>query len=128
MFRPRPLPLLLSAVLMVLGVDAAWAQQRRGDRDRPPPRGPERSQRDARSDRDSLSDSIRRAERNTRGQVLGAERVPFDGHEVHRVKVLDERGRVRVYMDDPRERGNRGSDRGNQDRRPQRRSTRGDDD
>jgi hypothetical protein len=75
--------------------------------------------------RDSLSDSIRRAERDTRGQVLGAERVPFDGREVHRVKVLDDRGRVRVYMDDPRADDPR--DRRDEDRR-ERRPTRGDDD
>ncbi len=118
----RPLPLLLSALLM-LGMDAAWAQQGRG-RGGPPPRGPERAQRDARDTRDSLSDSIRRAERDTRGQVLGAERVPFDGREVHRVKVLDDRGRVRVYMDDPRDRRDQRQDRD----RPPRRSTRGDDD
>jgi hypothetical protein len=122
MFRLRPIPLLLSAALLVLGADA-WAQGR--GRGEPPPRGPERPQREAREMRDSLSDSIRRAERDTRGQVLGAERVPFDGREVHRVKVIDDRGRVRVYMDDPR--ADEPRDRRGEDRRP-RRPTRGDDD
>ena len=34
------------------------------------------------------------------GQILGAERVPYDGGNITRVKYLDDRGRVR-YMDDP---------------------------
>jgi hypothetical protein len=50
---------------------------------------------------DALSDSIRRVEQRTRGQVLSAERVPYDGRNVNRIKVVDDRGRVRVYMDDP---------------------------
>jgi len=50
---------------------------------------------------DALSDSVRRIERRTRGQVLSAEQVPYDGRSVNRIKVIDERGRVRVYMDDP---------------------------
>lgn len=65
-----------------------------------------------------LSDTVRRVERETRGEVLSAERVPFDGRNVHRVKVLDNSGRVRVYMDDPRQ---------SRDRVPPSR-TRGDDD
>ena len=52
-------------------------------------------------DSDALSDSVRRIERSTRGQVLSAERVPYDGRDVNRIKTVDERGRVRVYMDDP---------------------------
>lgn len=63
--------------------------------------------------RDALADSVRQASR--RGQVLSAESVPYDGRNINRVKVIDDRGRVRVYMDDP------------QSRRPPRR-TRGDDD
>lgn len=51
---------------------------------------------------ETLSDAVRRIERATRGQVLSAERLQFDGRNVHRVKVLDDRGRVRVYTDDPR--------------------------
>lgn len=50
---------------------------------------------------DALSDSVRRIERSTRSQVLSAERVPYDGRNLNRIKVVDERGRVRVYMDDP---------------------------
>lgn len=47
----------------------------------------------------SLSEAIRRVQRSTGGQILGAERVPFDGRNINRVKYLDDRGRVR-YMDD----------------------------
>lgn len=47
----------------------------------------------------SLSDSVRRAQREPGIRVLSAERVPFDGRDINRMKVIDERGRVR-YMDD----------------------------
>jgi len=56
---------------------------------------------DRREDHRALSDAVRRVERQTGGQVLSAERVPFDGRDVNRVKVVDSSGRVRVYMDDP---------------------------
>ena len=52
----------------------------------------------------SLSDAVRRVQRETGGQVLGAERVQFDGRDINRVKVLDRYGRVR-YMDDDPQRG-----------------------
>lgn len=48
----------------------------------------------------SLSDAVRRVQRTTGGHILGAERVPFDGRDINRVKYMDDRGRVR-YMDDP---------------------------
>lgn len=48
----------------------------------------------------SLSDAVRRVQRSTGGHILGAERVPFDGRDINRVKYMDDRGRVR-YMDDP---------------------------
>ena len=92
------------------GDDRARGPQRDAPRDgarRDDVRG--RSQRQ----RDALADSVREASR--RGQVLSAESVPYDGRSINRVKVIDDRGRVRVYMDDP------------QSGRPMRR-TRGDDD
>lgn len=58
-------------------------------------------------DQRALSDAVRRVERRTGGQVLSAERVPFDGRNVNRVKVVDSSGRVRVYMDDPQAPGKR---------------------
>jgi hypothetical protein len=54
----------------------------------------------ARSDGRSLSDAIRRVQRSTGGQILGAERIPYDGKNINRVKYMDSDGRVR-YMDDP---------------------------
>jgi hypothetical protein len=57
-----------------------------------------------------LSDSVRRAQRQTGGQVLGAERVQFDGREINRVKVMDDRGRVRYMDDDPQRLRNRDED------------------
>ncbi|WMJ71327.1 hypothetical protein [Stenotrophomonas sp. 24(2023)] len=48
----------------------------------------------------SMSDAVRRVQRTTGGRILGAERVPFDGRDINRVKYMDDRGRVR-YMDDP---------------------------
>jgi len=58
-------------------------------------------------DHRALSDAVRRVERRTGGQVLSAERVPFDGRSVNRVKVVDSSGRVRVYMDDPQSQNRR---------------------
>lgn len=72
-----------------------------------PPRGEparaemmDRGERGNRGDERSLSDAVRRVQRSTGGHILGAERVPFDGRDINRVKYMDDRGRVR-YMDDP---------------------------
>jgi len=48
----------------------------------------------------SISEAVRRVQRTTGGQILGAEQVPFEGRNITRVKYMDDRGRVR-YMDDP---------------------------
>lgn len=50
-----------------------------------------------------LAAAVRRVERRTGGQVLSAERVPYEGRSLNRIKVVDASGRVRIYMDDPRE-------------------------
>ena len=119
MSRPSPLfvPLIVAAFAAVSVGDA---RAQRGPEREAPPRH-DRSERGA--DRRALSDAVRRVERRTGGQVLSAERVPFDGRDVNRVKVLDSSGRIRVYMDDPR--AARGGERPPQDA-PRR--TRGDDD
>ena len=119
----RLTPTLFAIVIAVplLGVQAGASAQQdrgRGDRERAP---------EAQS-QGSLSDSVRRIARDRRGQVLSAERVPFDGREVHRVKVLDDRGRVRVYMDDPQHRDRGDHDDGDNDGRSRRPPTRDDDD
>lgn len=102
---PRPLlPLLLLALLGGTSAVALAAPQQ-GNR-RPPPAPTQRDDhgrdRPARSD-DALSDSVRRVQRSTRGQVLSAERIPYEGRNLNRIKVVDDSGRVRVYMDDPQQ-------------------------
>jgi len=49
----------------------------------------------------TLPDSVRRVERQTGGEVLRAEPMQQDGHEVYRLKVLTRDGRVRVMQTDP---------------------------
>lgn len=89
-------PFLLAASLAAVSAAAFAAPpvigppSQRGVQERPVGRGD-----------DALSDSVRRVERSTRSQVLSAERVPFDGRDVNRIKTVDDRGRVRIFMDDP---------------------------
>lgn len=94
---PTALPILFAAVLLTAS-SLATAQQ-------PPPsprdREPDRELQPQPQPRVSLSDAVRRVERNTRGEVLSAERVQYDGRDMHRVKVVDDQGRVRVFMQDP---------------------------
>lgn len=92
LFR-RPLLLLLVAALTGGMASAALADGRDGDK--------QKKQDSSRDDDDSLSDAVRRVERATQGQILSAERVQFDGRDINRVKVVDDRGRVRIYVDDP---------------------------
>ena len=114
------LPLTVAAVLALVTA-GAWAQDggrggrqgHGGDRDRSGARDdsgmarpmiaePQTSRR--RPERsDALADSVRRIERSTRGQVISAERMQSDGRDINRIKVMDDRGRVRVYMDDPQQ-------------------------
>ena len=113
--------LLCVAVLAGLPAASAWAQQHP-----PPPRERGNAQDNGGDNRrGSLSDAVRRVERDTRGEVLSAERVQYDDRDMHRVKVVDDQGRVRVFMQDPQRRndsGNRpsrndGGDRGSSARR-----------
>jgi hypothetical protein len=53
-----------------------------------------------REDKSSLTDSVRRVERQTGGSVLSAEPTQRDGRQVDRVKVLTNDGRVRVVQVD----------------------------
>ena len=77
---------------------------------RRPSRGHDRRGGDA-----ALAEAVRRVERRTGGQVLSAERVPYDGRDVSRVKVVDASGRVRVYMEDQPGRGPAPRTRGDDD-------------
>ena len=87
----------LSAAVLLMASSLAMAQQAQPapTRDREPERELQQAP------RVSLSDAVRRVERNTRGEVLSAERIQFDGRDMHRVKVVDDQGRVRVFMQDP---------------------------
>ncbi|HBS62971.1 MULTISPECIES: hypothetical protein [Stenotrophomonas] len=91
------------AVLALLALGAAASTGTVLAQDIPPPdavRGDmARAARGGAQER-SLSDAVRRVQRTTGGHILGAERVPFDGRDINRVKYMDDRGRVR-YMDDP---------------------------
>lgn len=91
----RILPLTVLVVALTGAAMPAAAQQGRGPRGERAPPEPSRSQRD-----DSVSDAVRRIERSNRGQVLSAERMQYDGRDVTRIKVVDDAGRVRIYMDD----------------------------
>ena len=55
--------------------------------------------------RDSMTESVRRIERTTRGRVLSIEQMHSDGRDLNRVKVMDDEGRVRIFVDDPGQRG-----------------------
>ena len=88
----------LAALVSVAGAAGAWAQDEQGgppSRERAFPRAEERAH------RSSMSDSVRRVRNETGGQVLSVERMQYDGRDVTRIKVVDDEGRVRIYMDDP---------------------------
>lgn len=119
-----PRALLTVTLLLAPGMMAATASAQQGQRQG---QGRDQGQRWQRESAESLSDSVRRVERDRGGQVLGAERIPYDGRDVNRVKWVDDRGRVRVYMDDPRERGDRSARRGESQTPPPGRERDGDD-
>jgi len=113
--RYPSLSVTLFALMLVAAGPALAQSNRQQDRLEGPPRessGVERERQappPARAGRSSLSDAVRRVQRETGGQVLGAERVQFDGRDINRIKVMDDRGRVRYMDDDPQQR--RGEDR-----------------
>ena len=115
--RPPSLTLLALALLAMLPALPAFADPQsngggRGGRQ-------QQDQAINRTDHSSLSDAVRRVERDTRGDVLSAERVQYDGRDMHRVKVVDDQGRVRVFMQEPRhEEGARPAQREGGSRRP----------
>ena len=124
--RPPALKLLTIAIMAVLPAFSAHAQSQPQSQGGNQQHDGDRGSRDSRQDsRSTLSDAVRRVERDTRGEVLSAERVQYDGRDMHRVKVVDDQGRVRVFMQDPQRRndsGNRpsrndGGDRGSSARR-----------
>ncbi len=109
--RPSPFVAAVSIALVALvGPTPGWAQDPPRERreaprhDAPRDRG-DRGATPPSRNRDALSDSVRRFERNHRGsRVLSVERMQSDGRDVNRIKAMDDRGRVRVYVDDPNRR------------------------
>ena len=101
----------LACLLLAGSGMAAWAAPQSGREAKGPPQsrsqqGSEEQDRrppvhNRRDGQRALAEAVRRAERATRGQVLSAERVQYDGRDLNRVKLVDDRGRVRVYWDDP---------------------------
>lgn len=99
---PTPsLKLLTIAILAVLPALSAYAGPQAAPQQDGLQARDSRQDRGSSRDNSSLSDAVRRIERNTRGEVLSAERVQYDGRDMHRVKVVDDAGRVRVFMQDP---------------------------
>ena len=128
--RPPALKLLTIAIMAVLPAFSAHAQSQPQSQGGNQQHDGDRGSRDRRQDsRSTLSDAVRRVERDTRGEVLSAERVQYDGRDMHRVKVVDDQGRVRVFMQDPRSSREGRRHQRNHDRRShsQERPTRDDD-
>lgn len=93
----------LNALLLALPATLALAQDAPPAPEAPLPASsvPQRAEAPSRSE---LPESVLRAERQTGGEVLRAERMQRDGREVYRLKVLTPDGRVRIMRDDPLER------------------------
>lgn len=91
---------LATAVILLAALCAApvSADQRKGNDDGN--NGRANADRPRVENKSSLTDSVRRVERQTGGQVLSAEPVQRDGRQVNRVKVLTNDGRVRVMQVD----------------------------
>ncbi|MBB5863760.1 hypothetical protein GGR61_001370 [Xanthomonas arboricola] len=85
----------LVALWVAMAAPSAWSQgypMAQGGREALPP-----SARGGANSR-TLSDTIRHVQRSTGGQILGAERVPFDGGNLNRVKYMKD-GRVHTVYE-----------------------------
>lgn len=111
----RLLVLSLLAFVLTLGSADAYAQNQRGRQSQ--------EQQDSQRGSSDLPDSVRRVEQQTGGEVLRAEPMQRDGHEVYRIKVLTSDGRVRVMQDDPQRRRQDDSQQRRQDDSQQRRGS-----
>lgn len=102
---PSPKLCVLPFLLLAIMAGTAVAGQRDGrtDEDRHDSAPRATQARDARAERRSLAEDVRRVKRATGGQILSAERVPFDGRDMNRIKVVDSTGRVRVVTGSPRD-------------------------
>ena len=84
-------------VLMLLPIAATAQNRPEPDNKRLPPRAPAF----APPSGQGMPAAVRRVERETGGQVLNVESMRFQGREIHRVKVLEPGGRIRIVVDDP---------------------------
>lgn len=91
----------LSVIILLAAISAApaMADQRKG--------GARNDDQPKVESQSSLTDSVRRVERQTGGEVLSAEPMQRDGRQVNRVKVLTNDGRVRVMQVDPQQNRNK---------------------
>ncbi|MBS3959386.1 MAG: PepSY domain-containing protein [Xanthomonadaceae bacterium] len=87
------------SAFLVLCAGLLFAAELRAQAEPPPEPAPA-----APRERSELPESVLRAERQTGGEVLRAERMQRDGRDVYRLKVLTPDGRVRIMREDPRER------------------------
>lgn len=102
-FRRYLLSLCLLAVLSTGVAAQALAQEPPRDRGRGGQEPPRREEPQRAERGDSLADSVRRFERSRGDRVLSAERMQSDGRDVNRIKAMDDRGRVRVFVDEPQQ-------------------------
>ncbi|WP_205622356.1 hypothetical protein [Xanthomonas arboricola] len=85
--------IVLVALGLAMAAPSAWGQgypMSHAGRDPLPP--------SARGNGRTLSDTIRQVQRSTGGQILSAERVPFDGGNLNRVKYMKD-GRVHTVYE-----------------------------
>ncbi len=97
---PRLSLVLYTAVFAIVASGGAWAGGGRDRTDNGNAHDRNQPTKQASAADNNLPDSVRRAERETGGQVLRAQPIQRDGREVYRVKVLTPEGRVKVVEDD----------------------------
>ena len=92
-------PIVVLMLLPVVVVAQGRPPQEAGKR--LPPRAPAFAPPASQPAGRGMPDAVRRVERETGGQVLNVESMRFQGREIHRVKVLEPGGRIRIVVDDP---------------------------
>lgn len=101
MLRHLSRPAVLIALLVALAAPTGAYAAGDGRKDRPNPQAGSDRRNPQHDHQRELSDAVRRVERERGGQVLSAEPMEYEGRQVNRIKMVDDRGRVRVIMDDP---------------------------
>ena len=92
--------ILLVAVLALAVMDGgmAWAGKPSGQAGRGNDQPQQRTRQNESGD-DDMPSSVRRIQHETGGQVLKAQPILRDGHQIYRVKVLTPQGRIRIVED-----------------------------